>query len=315
MRTLDGEIKNQAWKHGEKIFMKTQRKINNDDLIFEVKFNRGILVIVLCFILCIFFSNDISYITAIISMFIAITISSIYVLFFRSASVENIFEWDSCTYFKFNALVEEYARSFNRNGVDGNNNTVWVLWRKKNDNIDTVAMVCGLQRSGGSFMLIDPRAIGFYGMLQVLRDNRPDFILASDLLCRVIFLATWCLRLPNFKYIASSALLHGMDKNKKNNVTKNIINEGSNLSSLVHDHTPAAAMFTSGSTGIPKIIYLSQFVLLIIYLLLLNDLLVLGLHLIYHLHQVQVVHLHTYSLSVSCYHQHHFQYHLLSQVY
>lgn len=262
MKTLDGEINNQAWKHGEKLFMKTQRKINNNDGMFELKFNGGILVIVLCFMFCINFSDDISYIYSIISMLIASTISSIYVLFFRCASVEDMFKWDSCTYSKFNALVEEYARSFKRNGVDQNNNTVLVLWRTQNDNIDTVAMVCGLQRSGGSFMLIDPRATGFYGMVQVLRDNPPDFILASNLLCRVIFLAAWFLKLPNFKYITSSALLHGMDKNNKNNVTKNLINDGSNLSSTVHNHTAAAVMFTSGSTGIPKIIHLSQFVLL-----------------------------------------------------
>ena len=122
-------------------------------------------------------------------------------------------------------------------------------------------MVCGLMRAGGAFVLIDPRATGFYGMLKILKDTPPDFVFASELVCCIISIFSWFFRLPTFQYISStSLLLHGglmmmttnedkLDNNKKE-LRKDMISQ-----SFVNENTIAGVMFTSGSTGLPKNIH------------------------------------------------------------
>eukprot|EP00944_MAST-04C_sp_MAST-4C-sp1_P002847 g2847.t1 len=196
------------------------------------------------------FSN--TYIIAI--CIIAVSLVMTFRIFDERHNTDVYKKWRSKTYQQFNLLVDEYAKQFIACGVRPNN-TVWVLWRD-NQKDRVVAMVCGLMRAGGAFVLIDPRATGFQGLLKVLRNTPPDFVLASDYVCVLISAIRCFFSLPQFQFITSTKLNNGITKCVAEGSAFNIC-----AKHVVSQATIAGIMFTSGSTGLPKTVMLSQSVL------------------------------------------------------
>ena len=152
------------------------------------------------------FSN--TYIIAI--CIIAVSLVMTFRIFDERHNTDVYKKWRSKTYQQFNLLVDQYAEQFIACGVRPNNK-VWVLWRdSQKDRV--VAMVCGLMRAGGAFVLIDPRATGFQGLLKVLRNTPPDFVLASDYVCVFINALRCFFSLPQFKFITSAKLNNEISK-------------------------------------------------------------------------------------------------------